>query len=118
MRCPSDKKDTEVTKSVWPISVHPDGMVSRRRHDALPVWREGRRADNGCMVDDAAEEHGLTLARVALDPEQSLVRVVAPSAEVGVIKHPDVGVYQQAALGILDGRLIVVRVGDTQVGEV
>lgn len=62
------------------------------------------------MIDDAAQEHGLSLPRVALDPEQLLVSVVAPLAEVRVIEQPDVTVAKQTALGLLDALLIEARV--------
>lgn len=70
------------------------------------------------MIDDAAQEHGLSLPRVALDPEQLLVPVVAPLTKFRVIEQPDVTVAKQTALGLLDALLIEARVGDAQVGEI
>ena len=42
------------------------------------------------FVDNATEEHRVTLAGVSLDPEQSCVFVVAPSREVVMVEDPAV----------------------------
>ena len=63
------------------------------------------------LVDDAAEQHGLALARVALDPEQAAVGIVAPLAEIVVVKDPAVRIPQQAALGLFDACFIIAGIG-------
>lgn len=69
------------------------------------------------MVDDPAQEHRFTLARVTLDPEQLRALGVSPLAEILVLEHPDVRVCEQATLGVLDSCLVVPRVRHSQVSN-
>ena len=63
------------------------------------------------FVNNAAKQHGLAFARVALDPEQAAVGIVAPSQEVIVGEDPAVRIPQQAALGLFDACFIIAGIG-------
>lgn len=69
------------------------------------------------IIDDAAHQHRLAFARVALDPEQLAVFTIAPLLEVVVVENPTVRVAQQAALIVFDTGLVIAWVGGAQVGE-
>ena len=42
------------------------------------------------LIDNAAEQHRLALAGSALDPQQPVLFVIAPSLEVGIVEDPAV----------------------------
>src|SRR6478752_1441342 len=58
------------------------------------------------IIYDAAEEHCLAFAGVALDPEQPALRVVTKSLKEIVLENPAVGALEQAALCLLDALLV------------
>jgi len=62
------------------------------------------------LVDDATQQHRLSLARIAFHPEQSAVLVPMPLFERGVVKDPSVRAYQQSTFGVLDALLVVARI--------
>ena len=78
------------------------------------VWQLRRGAQ---FVDDTAEQHGLALAGIALDPEQSALLVVTPLLKIGVAEDPAVRAFQQAALSVLDTLLVVAGIGGPQALE-
>jgi hypothetical protein len=63
------------------------------------------------LVDNPTEQHRLTLAGIALDPDHSALLVVAPSPEVDVFENPLVRVLEQAAFGLLNALLVVSGIG-------
>ena len=68
-------------------------------------------------LDDTIQQHGLPLAGVPLDPEQSAFRVVTSSLKIGVAKDPAIRVLQKAAFGLLDAGFIVARIGEAQMAN-
>jgi len=68
------------------------------------------------FLNDTDQQHCLPLARIASDPEQPALFVVAPSLKIRVIKDPPVCVFQEATLSSFDTRLVVAGIGRAQVG--
>lgn len=66
------------------------------------------------FVDNAREQHGLSLARIALDPEQPTLVIVAPLLIVRVVEDPFVRAFQQAAPGVLDSLFVIAGVSQAQ----
>ncbi len=99
------------------LNEHGDDASEHRRGvvDALVGGlAEGVRQGPGLLlqlVDDAAEQHGLALARVALDPEQVALGIVAPLQKLAVAEHPYVRVFEEPALGALDAGFVVPGIG-------
>lgn len=66
------------------------------------------------FVGNSHDQHGLSLARIALDPEHPTLVVVALLLVIGVVEDPFVRAIQQAALGVLDSLFVMAGVGQAQ----
>jgi hypothetical protein len=90
------------------VDAHVGGLAEEERQKAGASRRPFQ------FVDNAAEQHRLALAWVALNPEQEALRIVAPPSEISVVEDLAVQVRQQAALGLLNACLVVARIGRPQ----
>jgi hypothetical protein len=69
------------------------------------------------LVDDATEQHRLAFARVALDPKDLAIVVVAPTLKLRMAEDPLVGLLEGGPPCLVDGRLDVTWVGLGEVVE-
>lgn len=62
------------------------------------------------LVDDATQQHRLAFARVALDPKDLAVVVVAPTLKLRMVEDPLVGLLEGGPPRLIDARLDVAWV--------
>jgi hypothetical protein len=65
-----------------------DARISSLAEEVGQKSRLGHRLSQ--FVDDAAYQHHFAFAWIALHPQQSLSRAVAPSLELSILEHPAV----------------------------
>lgn len=76
------------------------GVLTEEERDNSFVCLCGRLSRQ--FIDDAAHQHCLALAGIALDPEELSGIVVSPPLEVFVVQNPSVRVLEKTTLRLLN----------------